>query len=156
EKVQEVLLEVRADDVSTSLREARVVKLLEEWRKPRRNDGIEYHLGATGYDLVDRRSIVGVLEGKVLLPDDRAAVGCGHFTQLLVHRPRPDIVGRRAVKRLRRGFLHQPGNERFNLLRRHRAGTEDERVTFLSLVLLRVDVQLFAIHYSGALDSLPR
>ena len=41
EKVQEVLLEVGADDVSTSLRETRLVKLLEEWCKPRRNDRIE-------------------------------------------------------------------------------------------------------------------
>jgi hypothetical protein len=52
--------------------------------------------------------------------------------------------------------LHQPGNERFNLLRWHRAGTEDERVTFLSLVLLWVNVKLLALHYSRTLDSLPR
>ena len=52
--------------------------------------------------------------------------------------------------------MHQPGNERVNLLRWHRAGTEDERVTFLSLVLLGVDVKLLALHYSRTLDSLPR
>ena len=41
-------------------------------------------------------------------------------------------------------------------MRWHRAGTEDERVTFLSLVLLWVNVELLAIHYSRTLDSLPR
>jgi len=39
---------------------------------------------------------------------------------------------------------------------RIRVCTEDERVTFLSLVLLWVNVKLLAIHYSRTLDSLPR
>jgi hypothetical protein len=51
--------------------------------------------------------------------------------------------------------LHQPGYERIDLLRGHRAGTEDERVRFLSLVLLWVDVKLLALYYSRTLDSLP-
>ena len=45
---------------------------------------------------------------------------------------------------------------RFNLLRWHRAGTEDERVTFLSLVLLGVDVKPLALHDCRTLDSLSR
>src|SRR5439155_11704115 len=66
------------------------------------------------------------------------------------------VVSRRQVEFLRPRLLHQPANERFNLLRWHRTGTKYERVTFLSLVLLWVNVKLLAIHYSRTLDSLPR
>jgi hypothetical protein len=75
---------------------------------------------------------------------------------LLVQRVRPDVVGGRQVERLRPGALHQPGNERLDLLRRHRPGAEDERVALLTLVLLRVDVEGLAIHHGGTLDGLPR
>ena len=88
------------------LRKVGVVKLLEEWPHARRNGRIEHDLGATGHDLVDSRLVVGVFEGKVLLADDRAAVGGGHFTQLPVHRARPDVVGRGAVELPRPGFLN--------------------------------------------------
>ena len=101
-------------------------------------------------------AVVSVIEGKVLLSDYRATVGRDNFTDLLVHRVWPDIVSRRQVEFLRPRLLHQPGNERLDLLRWHRAGTEDERVAFLSLVLLRVDVKLLALHDSRTLDSLPR
>src|SRR5947208_8659075 len=80
QKAQDVLLEVRADEVSTSLREARVVKLLEEWRKPRWYDRIKYHLCTTGRDLVNRLAIVSVVEGKVLLSDYRATVSRDNLT----------------------------------------------------------------------------
>jgi hypothetical protein len=49
-----------------------------------------------------------------------------------------------------------PGNERVDLLRRHRAGAEDERIAFLALVLLRVDVQGLPVNHGGTLDGLPR
>ena len=114
------------------------------------------HLRAAGRDLLDRLAVVGVIEGKVLLADDRAAVGRDDLADLLVHRVRPDVVGRRQVELLRARLLHQPGNERIHLLRRHRAGAEDERVAFLPLVLLRVDVERLALHDGRALDGLPR
>ena len=41
------------------------------------------------------------------------------------------------------------------MLRRHRASAEDERVTFLSFVLLGVDVKLAALDDGGAFDGLP-
>src|SRR5206468_8052414 len=124
-KFQKILLEVWTDDVSTSLRKARTVKLLEKWRQPGRNNGIEYHLSATRQNFVDRCSIIRVIYRKVILAHDGAAVGRSHFAQLLVHRVRPDIIGRRAVEFLRPGFLHQPRNQRFHLLRRHRASTKN-------------------------------
>ena len=66
--VQEVLVEVRADQVSAALREARLVKLLEEGCDPGRYDRIEDYLCAAGRDLVNSLAIVGVVEGKVLPP----------------------------------------------------------------------------------------
>ena len=155
QEVQDVLLEVRADQVSTSLRETRVVKLLEKWREPRRNDRIEYHLCTTGRDLFNSLAIVGVIEREVLFADYRTTMSSDNFTYPRVQHVRPNIVSRRQVEALRSRLLHEPGNERLNLLRRHRAGTEDERVTFLSLVLLWVDVELLAICYSRTLDGLP-
>ena len=136
--------------------EAGVVELLQKRRDTGRDDGVEHHLGAAGHDLLDRRAVVGVIEREVLFADDRAAVGRDDLADLLVHHVRPDVVGRRQVELLRAGLLHQPGNERIDLLRRHRAGTEDERVAFLALVLLRVDVELPALDDGGTLDGLPR
>ena len=46
--------------------------------------------------------------------------------------------------------------KRIDLLRRHRAGAEDERVALLALVLLRVDVERLALHDGRTLDGLPR
>ena len=97
-----------------------------------------------------------MIEWEILFADDRAAVRRDDLTDLLVHHVRPNIVGRRQVEFLRPGLLHQPGNERIDLLRRHRAGAEDERVTFLALVLLGVDVKLPALDDGGTLDGLPR
>jgi hypothetical protein len=53
-------------------------------------------------------------------------------------------------------LLHQPRNERINLLRRHRPGAEDQRIAFLTLILLRVDVKRPAFDHGGAFDGLPR
>ena len=75
QRVQKVLLEVGADQSSTSLREAGVVKLHKEWAKPGRNDRIEYHLRTTGRDVGNSLAIVSVIEGEILLSDDRATVG---------------------------------------------------------------------------------
>ena len=133
-----------------------VVELLEERGEAGRNDGIEDDVGAAGHDLLDRLAIVHVIERKVFLADDLAAVGRDELAHLLVHHVRPDVVGRRQVEFLRAGLLHQPGNERIELLRRHRAGAEDQRVAFLALVLLRVDVELPALHDGRAFDGLPR
>ncbi|MNS97474.1 hypothetical protein D3C72_1318080 [compost metagenome] len=155
-QVQEVLIEVRADDASASLREAGVMKLGEKWGEPGRNDRIEYHLRATGHDLFNGPAIVGVIEGKVFLSDYLATIIRDHLTDLPVHRVRPDIVARRQIEFFRPRFLHQPRNERFDLLCRHRAGTEDERVTFLPFILLWVNVELLALHYRRTFDGLPR
>src|SRR5439155_26716937 len=73
-QVEEVLVEVRADEVSTALRETRVVKLLEKRREPRRDDRVEDHFGATGRDLGNGLAVVGVIEGEVFLANNRAAV----------------------------------------------------------------------------------
>ena len=137
------------------LGEARIVKLLQERRNAWRNGCIKNHLRAAGYNLVNSFAIVTVIEGKVLLSDYCATVCGDNFTNLFVHDVRPDIVSRWQVEFLRPGLFHQPGNEGFNLLSRYRARTEDERVTFLPLVLLRVDVERFAILYSRTFDSLP-
>src|SRR6266487_652632 len=90
--VQKVLVEIRADDESASLREAGVVKLLEERRDPGWNGRIEHHLGTSGRDLVNRLAVVSVIEGKVFLSDDRSPVGRDNLTDLLVHRVGPNIV----------------------------------------------------------------
>ena len=97
-----------------------------------------------------------MIERKILFADDRAAIGRDDFADLLVHDVRPDVVRRRQIEFLRAGLLHQPGNQRIDLLRRHRAGAEDERVAFLPFVLLGVDVELPALDDGGALDGLPR
>ena len=59
---------------------------------PRRNDRIEHHLRTTGRDLLNRLTVVRVIEGKVLLSDDRATVGRDDLTDFLVHRVRPNVV----------------------------------------------------------------
>ena len=122
-------------------REAGAVELLEERREPGRDDRVEHDLGARRHDVVDDPLVVGVIEREVLLAHDLAAFGRDDLTHLLVQRVRPDVVGRRHVEAPRPGLLHQPGEERFDLLRRHRTGAEDQRVTLLALVLLRVDVE---------------
>jgi hypothetical protein len=84
--------------------------------------------------------IVGVIERVVLLAHNRAAVILHQLADLPVHGVRPDVVHRRQIEFLRSRLVHQPQNHRLQLLRRHRAGTEDERVGFIALELLRVDV----------------
>ena len=132
------------------------MQLLEERHDPRRDDRVEDHLRATGHDLLDGLAVVGVVERVVVLLDDLAALGRDDLADLLVHDARPDVVGRRQGELLRARLLHQPGNQGIDLLRRHRAGAEDERVGLLSLVLLRVDVERLALHDRGGLDGLPR
>ena len=85
--------------------------------------------------------VVGVIEREVLLAHDLAAFGGDDLSDLLVHRVRPDVVGRGHVEPLRPGLLHQPGEEGLDLLCRHRPGAEDQGVTLLALVLLGVDVE---------------
>src|SRR6266496_1000487 len=92
--VQKVLVEVRADKMAATLGEARVVQLLEKWRDPGRNDRVEYHLRTTGRDLLNCLAVVRVIEGKVLLSDDRATVGSDDVADFLVHRVRPDVIRR--------------------------------------------------------------
>ncbi len=81
-------------------REARAVQLLEERREPRRHDRVEHDLGARRHDVLDDPLVVGVIEREVLLADDLAAFGSDDLTHLLVHRVRPDVVGRRHVELL--------------------------------------------------------
>ena len=78
--------------------EAGVVQLLEERREPGRDDRVEHDLGARRHDVVDDPLVVGVVEREVLLADDLAALGGDDLTHLLVHRVRPDVVGRRHVE----------------------------------------------------------
>ena len=101
-------------------------------------------------------AVVGVVEREVLLADDRPAVGRDDLADTRVQHVRPDVVGRGQVELLRPGLLHQPRDERVDLLRRHRAGAEDERVGLLPLVLLGVDVERLALDDGRALDRLPR
>ena len=154
--VQEVLLEVGADQVSAAVGEAGVVQLLEERRDPGRHGRVEDHVRAGRGDPVDRRAVVGVIEREVLLADDRPAVGRDDLPDARVHHVRPDVVGRRQVEGLRPRLPHQPRDERIDLLRGHRAGAEDERIGLLPLVLLRVDVERLALDHGRALDGLPR
>ena len=104
-EVQEVLVEVGADDDPAPTREAGAVQLLEERREPGRDDRVEHDLGARRHDVVDDPLVVGVIEREVLLADDLAAFGRDDLTHLLVHRVRPDVVGRRHVEAPRPGLL---------------------------------------------------
>ena len=131
------------------------MQLLHEGRDSWWNDRVEDHLGAARHDRFDGPAVVGVIEGKVLLADDLAPVGGDQFTDLLVHDVRPNVVRGRQIELLRPGLLHQPRNRRLELLRGHRAGAEDERIAFLPLVLLRVDVESPPLLDGRALDRLP-
>ena len=101
-------------------------------------------------------SIVHVVEGEVLLADDRAAGRRDDLPHSRVHDVRPDVVGGGQIEGLRPGLSHQPRDERVDLLRRHRAGAEDQRVGLLPLVLLGVDVERLALDDGRPLDGLPR
>ncbi len=94
--------------------------------------------------------------GKYSSPTIVAAVCGDDLADARVHHVRPDVVGRGQVERLRPGLPHQPRDERVDLLRRHRAGAEDQRVGLLPLVLLGVDVERLALDDGRALDRLPR
>ncbi len=153
---EEVLVEVRADELPAAAREAGVVQLLEERRDPGRHDRVEHDVRAARGDPLDGRAVVHVVEREVLLADDRPAVRRDDLPDARVHHVRPDVVGRRQVERLRPGLAHQPRDERVDLLRRHRAGAEDERIGLLPLVLLGVDVERLALDDGRALDRLPR
>ena len=137
-------------------REAGAMKELEERGDPGRDDRVEHDVGSALGDPLDGRAIVHVVERVVLLADDRAAV-CSHgLADTLVQDVRPDVVGAGKVERLRAGLAHQPRDERIDLLRRHRAGAEDQRVGLLPLVLLGVDVEGLAFDDRRALDRLAR
>ena len=154
--VQEVLVEVRADEMSAAAREAGVVQLLEERRDAGRHDRVEHDVRAAGVDPLDRRAVLHVVEREVLLADDRPAVGRDDVPHALVQHVGPDVVGRREVERLRPGLAHQPRDESIDLLCRPGAGAEDERIGLPALVLLRVDVERLALDHGLALDGLPR
>ena len=96
-----------------------------------------------------------MIDGEVLLTDDLAAVGRGDFVDLPVHHVRPDVVRRGQVERPCPRLLHQPRDERLDLLRGNGAGAEQERVVLLPLVLLGVDVERLALHHRRPLDRLP-
>ena len=66
---------------------------LEERREPGRDDRVEHDLCPTGDDPLDGLTVVGVIEREVLLPDDRPTLARDDFTDLLVQRVRPDVVG---------------------------------------------------------------
>ena len=134
--------------------EARAVQLLDKRREPGRDDRVEHDIGTRRHDVVDDPLVVGVIEREVLLADDLAAFRTDHLTHLLVERVRPDVVGRRHVEAARPRLPHQPREERIDLLRRHRARAEDQRVALLPLVLLRVDVELPGAVHDRSLDGL--
>src|SRR3954470_4818979 len=154
--VEEVLVEVRADQMPAAGPEPGVVQLLQKRRHAGRHDGVEHRVGAAGDDALHRLAVVHVVEREVLLPHDRAAVGRDHLADALVHHVRPDVVGGRQIELPRAGLAHHPRDEGVDLLRRHRAGAEDERIGLLPLVLLGIDVQRPALHDRRSLDGLPR
>ena len=92
--------------------------------------------------------------GKYSSPTTEPPSAIDDLTNLLVHGVWPDVVGGRHVERLGPRVPHQPRKERLDLLRRHRAGAEDQRVALLALVLLRVDVERLALIDRRALDGL--
>src|SRR6266702_1331531 len=73
-QIEEVLVEVGAGELTATLLEAGIVEFLKERRETRRDDRIENNVGTAGRDLSHRLAIVPVIEGKVLLPDNLAAV----------------------------------------------------------------------------------
>jgi hypothetical protein len=96
-----------------------------------------------------------VIDGEVHLADDPAAVRRGDFVDLSVHHVGPDVVRRGQVERPCPGLLHDPRDQRLDLLRRNGAGAEEERVILLPLVLLGVDVERSPVHHRRVLDGLP-
>ena len=154
--VQEVLVEVGADELSAARPEARLVQLLEERGDPGRHDRVEHRVCAARCDLFDRRAVVGVVEREVLLADDRPAVRRDGLPDPRVQHVGPDVVGRRQIESPRAGLPHQPGDEGVDLLRGHRAGAEDQRIGLLPLVLLGVDVERLPLVDGRPLDGLPR
>ena len=122
--------------------------------RPGGNDRVEHDLGVARHDVVDELVVVHVVEREVLLAHDRAACGGHDLPHLLVQDMRPDVVGGRQVEALCAGALHEPREERVDLLRGHRSGAEDQRVALLALVLLGVDVERLALLDDGAFDRL--
>ena len=155
EHLDEVLLEIGAHDPSAAPGEAGVVKRFEKGRGARRNDGVEDELGVARHDPPDRLAKVRAVERMILLPDDRAAGRRDQRLHLPVHGARPDVFGRRQVNLFRARFLHDPGDERGQLLRGGGAGAEEERIPVLALVLLRIDVERPSFDDGRSLDRLP-
>ncbi len=155
-EVEEVLVEVGANEVPASLREPGLVEQLQERRQPGRHDRVEHDLGTAGHDVLDQPAVVHVVHREVLLADHRAALGRDHLPHLLVQGVGPDVVRRRQVEPARARTTHQPRQQGVDLLGRHRSGAEDQRVTLLALVLLGVDVEGLALLDHRALDGLPR
>ena len=154
-EVQEVLVEVRAHHLPAPRHEPGLVQLGEERRETWRHDRVEDDIGSGRHDVGHHGLVVDVIEREVLLADDLAAPGGHDLADLLVQRVRPDVVGRGHVEGRGPRLLHQPGEERLDLLGRHRPGAEDERVALLALVLLRVQVELAGFVDHGHLDGLP-
>ena len=143
------------DDPPASLGVAGLAERLEEREAPRRHGRVEHDVRAAGVDPVHCLAPVGVIDGEVILPDDRAAVGRGNFVNLPVHHVRPDVVRRGQVERPCSRVLDQPRDERFDLLGGHSAGAEQEPVVLLPFVLLRIDVERLALNDRRSLDGLP-
>ena len=121
-----------------------------------RHDRVEHDVRPGRGDALDGRAVVGVIERKIFLADDRTAMGRHDLTDPLIHHVRPDVVGRGQIELLRPGLAHQPRDERVDLLRRHGAGAEEERIGFLSFILLGIDVERAALDDDRLLDGLPR
>jgi hypothetical protein len=120
-----------------------------------RHGRVEHDVRAARVDPVDGLRPVGVIEREVFLSEDLAPIGRGDFMNLPVHHMRPDVVGRGQVERPCSDLLHHPRDQRLDLLCRNGAGAEQERVVFLPLVLLGVDVERLAVHHRRLLDGLP-
>src|SRR5262249_52168453 len=100
DEVEEILVEIGADELAAALREARIVELLEKRGEAGWNDRIENDLRSASRDPLDRLTVLHVIDGMVLLPDDLAAVGGDDLADFPVHDVRPDVVGRGQVERL--------------------------------------------------------
>src|SRR5262249_46540107 len=90
--VEEILVEIGADELPATRGKTGLVELLEEWREARRNGRVEHHLRTARLDPTDCLAVVRVLQREILLTDDGAAVGCDQLAYSSVHHARPNVV----------------------------------------------------------------
>lgn len=131
------------------------MKLGEERRETWGHDGVEDDIGPGRHDVGHHGLIIDLIERKVPLADDLSTPGSHDLAHLLVQCAGPDVIGRGHVEGGGSRLPHQPGEQRLDLLGRHRPGAKDEGVALLTLVLLRIYVELpgFVDHWH--LDGLP-